>query len=142
GSRNLVGSTCPAPELKRSVSADTSTPSVLLRSYAVVMSADLTAIADQPGSAPRIRAARPATCGEAIDVPERKPKSLSPLGPGATPASTSTPGAATSGLSTSPPLANAGPREENPAMTGVGVGGRSVWSPGSSAAVAAPSPVT
>ena len=45
-------------------------PAVPARSSAVVISADLVSAGDQPGRSAATRAARPATCGALIDVPE------------------------------------------------------------------------
>ena len=91
------------------------------RSYAVVMSADLTSAGVAFGYFPRYSAPRPATCGDDIDVPDMKPNV------GADPfalfvaARIATPGAETSGLMTSLPSARIGPRLEKPAICGVGV---------------------
>ena len=84
---------------------------------ALVMIADLIIIGVQSGWAWTSRAAMPAMCGELIDVPDRKSK-LRPASTGETAASTSTPGAMTSGLSRSPEPVRAGPREENEATSG------------------------
>src|SRR5215213_4259486 len=84
------------------------------------MSADLISAGDHVGCASLSRAATPATCGLAIDVPLRRSNDR-PLS-GETAARMSTPGAATSGLRMSPPELVLGPREENSAMNGAGFG--------------------
>src|SRR5688572_943165 len=96
-------------------------PPVLSVVVAVVMSADLTHIGDQVGLALMSNAARPATCGEDIDVPEMTSKSW-PRVPGAYAATMSTPGAVMSGLSRSPLPAIAGPVDEKPAICGARTG--------------------
>jgi hypothetical protein len=63
----------------------------------VVRSADATAPGDQDGCAARSFAAMPATCGEAIEVPEYASKSRPPA-IGDTAATTSTPSATRSGF--------------------------------------------
>src|SRR6186713_529979 len=85
-----------------------------------VMSADLIAIGDQPGCRSLNSAARPATCGLDIEVPDRRLKSRPWLPGGATAARMSWPGAMTSGLSRSPPPAMSGPRDEKLAVSGAG----------------------
>src|SRR5262245_56801878 len=113
GSNADGGTRCPAP--KTTGAAGTPLGSigafVLSSGFAVVMMADLMAIGDQSGFFARSRAARPATCGLAIDVPEIWPQTWPiTIGPGGAAASiTLTPGAVRSGLSRSPPPANAGP---------------------------------
>src|SRR6478735_3366695 len=92
------------------------------------MMADLTAAGDHVGFLPSSSAPEPAMCGDAMDVPDRKPN-VSPLKPtGETAASTATPGAVTSGLSRSPLDARVGPREENSAICGTGGGSAPVVS--------------
>src|SRR3954454_9438096 len=98
--------------------------------------ADLTVIGDQSGCTPSMNAASPAMCGLAIEVPEYRSKSRPLFDGGATAARTLTPGAEMSGLMTSESLATAGPREENPAICGSGVGEGHVVSPSWMAAVA------
>src|SRR3954447_3216216 len=122
----------PAPMLNGSASR---APVAVRTLPAVAIIADLIVAGDQFGRLPRISAATPAMCGDAIDVPDSGPNVPPPFGPGARAATMSTPGAAMSGLTRSPPLVRSGPREENPATTGTGVGGRPVWSPTSSAIV-------
>jgi len=85
------------------------------------MSADLTIIGDQSGCRSMSSAARPATCGEDIEVPLSRLKSMPFAVTGETAARMSTPGAMTSGFSRSPPPARSGPREENEAVKGAGV---------------------
>ena len=75
-------------------------------------------------------------CGDAIEVPEYMSNLRSSFDGGATAARMLTPGAARSGLSRSLLLASAGPREENPAICGTGVGFFPVTSPSLNAAVA------
>ena len=65
------------------------------------------------------KAARPATCGEDMDVPLSRSKSR-PAIAGETAAKISCPGAIKSGLSKSPPPAVSGPREEKEAVNGAG----------------------
>src|SRR4051794_20954853 len=84
------------------------------------MSALLTAIGDQFGCRSFRRAARPATCGADMDVPESRLKPYPRFVEGDTAARMSCPGAMTSGLSRSPPPARSGPREENEAVNGAG----------------------
>ncbi len=79
--------------------------------------ADFTAIGDHVGCFPKKSAAAPATCGAAIEVPERKSK-LRPRGSGEKAARMATPGPEMSGFSRSPPLPTDGPREEKPAICG------------------------
>src|SRR5262245_27907198 len=86
-----------------------------------VISADLIIIGDQVGCSCFSKAATPATCGVAIDVPLKRLKSRFPCaGVCATAARTSWPGAITSGFKRSPRPANCGPREENVAVNGAG----------------------
>ena len=106
-------------------------------SYAVVIIADLIAMGVALGLTPRYSPARPAMCGDDIEVPDRKSQSRPPLGPGATAAMTLTPGAVMSGLSRSLSLDSAGPREEKLATWGTGVGAPPVVSPGVNVAVGA-----
>src|SRR5947208_10764639 len=121
GSNALPGRTCPAPK-----SSGVAAPPksfwiglpMLSTCPAVVMMADLTAIGDQVGFLLRIRAAMPAMCGVAIEVPDSVSHRLPLWLPGATPAITSTPGAIASGLSRSPLLLTDGPRDENAATAG------------------------
>src|SRR5215213_3207012 len=84
------------------------------------MSADLISAGDHVGCASLSRAATPATCGLAIDVPLSRSNDR-PVS-GETAARMSTPGAATSGLRMSPPALVLGPRDENSAMYGAGLG--------------------
>ena len=89
-------------------------------SVALVISADLIAIGDQPGWRSFSRAATPATCGDDIEVPLRRLNERPAWPGGATAARMSWPGAITSGLRRSPPPARSGPRDENEAVTGAG----------------------
>src|SRR6476620_2734420 len=90
--------------------------------------ADFTAAGDHAGFLPRMRAPKPATWGEAMDVPDMNPN-LSPPAPiGETPARMATPGAATSGFSRSESVAISGPREEKPANWGCASAGSPVVS--------------
>ena len=84
----------------------------------MVIIADRTAVGDQVGFLLRIRAAIPAMCGVAIEVPDSRSHRLPSWFAGETAASTSTPGAMMSGFSRSPPLLGDGPREENAATAG------------------------
>src|SRR3954465_13671973 len=89
-------------------------------SPAEVMKADLIIIGDQSGCSSLNSAAMPAMCGLDIDVPLYRSNSR-PLFPGgATPASTSCPGAMMSGFNRSPAPAINGPRDENDAVNGAG----------------------
>ena len=94
-----AGAACTSPEPTRQGAASTSTDgSAVLTTAAPIRSAG------QSGWASRTSAATPATCGEAIDVPEL------PAAPVPDPASAErmpTPGAATSGFS----AAGDGPEE-------------------------------
>src|SRR5439155_21636191 len=82
--------------------------------------ADLIAIGVQFGWSCLSSAPRPVTCGADIDVPLRRLNSRPACPGGATAASTSWPGAMTSGLSRSPPPAASGPRDEKLAVNGAG----------------------
>ncbi|WBS00797.1 hypothetical protein OU994_21130 [Pseudoduganella sp. SL102] len=107
---------------------------------AVVISADLIAAGDQPGCCWRSSAARPATCGLAIDVPVWKPNRAEPGAvpawtmllryswspAGVMPARISRPGAARSGFMT-PGTTMFGPRDENDVTEGDGC--RLSWMP-------------
>src|SRR5581483_4088408 len=86
------------------------------------MMADLMTIGPQLGCLLFSSAARPATCGAAIDVPERASKSRPASLTGDMPAMTSTPGAVMSGLSRSPPPVSAGPKDEKLAIAGASTG--------------------
>src|SRR5439155_18824844 len=121
GSNALPGRTWPAPK-----SSGLALPP---KSYAiglpwlsscpaVVIIADRTANGDQVGFLLRMRAAIPAMCGVAIEVPDSRSHRLPSWFAGDTAASTSTPGAMMSGFNRSPPLLGDGPREENAATAG------------------------
>ena len=87
------------------------------------MSADLTAAGDQVGCSWARRAAAPATCGAAMDVPLKiskvSPGRAAPTGVGVSAARMSTPGAVMSGLGMSG-TGDWGPREEKEAITSAG----------------------
>src|SRR5829696_1586358 len=85
------------------------------------MNADLIIIGDQSGWSCFRAAPRPATCGLDIDVPLMMSNSRPWLPGGATAASTSTPGALTSGFRMSPPPAVSGPSDEKSAIRGAGL---------------------
>src|SRR5262249_48199610 len=104
----------------------------LSNGLAVVMIADLTSIGDQSGCLDMSRAATPAMCGVACDVPDSLSHKLPAWFCGETAATMSTPGAMMSGLPRSPPLKSDGPTEENPASTGASA---RVATPAPSAAV-------
>src|SRR3954470_8210997 len=82
------------------------------------MSADLISEGSQPGCCALSRAPMPAMCGAAIEVPDRKSQDRPWLNGGATAATTSLPGAATSGFRISPPVVVDGPREEKSVISG------------------------
>jgi hypothetical protein len=86
--------------------------SVPLSGFAVPTSVDFTAPGDCPGCSWRSRAAAPATCGAAIEVPDIRysPGAYRPFG---TVERISTPGATRSGFSSN---RCEGPREENDAI--------------------------
>ncbi len=95
-------------------------PSSSTVSYAVVIIADLISAGVAFGCSPRYSSARPATCGAAIEVPERSAKVGSSPSALLVAAMIETPGAVTSGFRMSLPSASTGPRELKPATWGVG----------------------
>src|SRR5262245_39545672 len=90
------------------------------------MIADLIIIGLHVGCLLRNNAARPATCGAAIEVPDKASKSRPASLTGDMPAMTSTPGAVMSGLSKSPLPTKAGPNDEKLAINGASTGDVSV----------------
>ena len=86
---------------------------------ALLAMTDLICSPSQPGCFCLTIAARPATCGVAIEVPLMVVYASSTIGPSSVPAAraavTSTPGATTSGLRA--PFLKRGPRLEKPAIT-------------------------
>ncbi|CAA7401178.1 unnamed protein product [Spirodela intermedia] len=127
----FCGSTCPAPKSITVEALPVDSSSIvwprLSFVYAVVIKADLIAAGLQPGCAALRSAARPETCGHAMDVPDRilnsvrRPSAEIPAGP--TPSGQAakmlSPGATTSGFKISGDC-GLGPRAEKDATTGAG----------------------